>query len=140
VAAARPPHASAEQADPHGMTIALQPGRVRPHTEERMSMDDRITHHPIESLADLADRIPDFYARLARFGDRRSGRAGRGARSARWLGAGLVIGAGLTALTSPTTGPDVRRRLRAGARRIRDRVRSRLDAAQAKATAESSIE
>ncbi|MBK7951817.1 MAG: YtxH domain-containing protein [Deltaproteobacteria bacterium] len=78
----------------------------------------------IGSLTSLAAQTPDFYRIANAVGrHRRRKRAERIARRAGWLGAGALIGAGVTALCTPETGAAIRRRISDQASRVRDYVR-----------------
>lgn len=83
-------------------------------------MSNQIVRNSIGSLAELAAQAPHLYKMLSHVGrQRRRQRTARIAQHAAWLGAGLVLGAGLTTLLSPTTGAQVRRRLADQAKRVR---------------------
>lgn len=84
----------------------------------------------IRSLAVLAARAPQLQEVFGRLGDhRRRRRAGNVARQAGLLGAGLVLGAGLTTLFAPVTGEKVRQRLSERATRIRESIAPRAEGA-----------
>ena len=77
----------------------------------------------IGSLTDLALQAPDFYRIASAIGQhRRRRRAERLVRGAGLLGAGALVGAGVAALLTPKTGPEIRRRLSDQASRVRDYV------------------
>ena len=83
-------------------------------------MSNHTLRNSIRSLADLAAQAPSLYKVVGHLGEqRRRQRAGRVARQAGLLGAGLVLGAGLTTLFTPATGAQVRRRLFEKAMRVR---------------------
>ena len=83
-------------------------------------MSNQIVRNSIGSLTELANQAPQIYKMLSHVGGlRRRQRTARIAQHAAWLGAGLVLGAGLTTLLSPTTGAQVRRRLSDQAKRVR---------------------
>ncbi|MEZ4282739.1 MAG: YtxH domain-containing protein [Myxococcota bacterium] len=77
----------------------------------------------IGSLTDLALQAPDFYRIANAVGQlRRRRRAERLARGVGLLGAGALVGAGVAALLTPKTGPEIRRRISDQAGRVRDYV------------------
>lgn len=84
------------------------------------------THHTrnrIVSLADLATRAPDVYNLLGRMNTyRRRRRAVGMAQRAGWFAAGIAVGSGLTTLLAPNSGAEMRRRVSAGAHRVREYV------------------
>ena len=83
--------------------------------------------HWIGSLTSLAAQAPDFYKIANAVGQhRRRKRAERIARSAGLLGAGALVGAGVTALCTPETGAAIRRRISNQASRVRDYVRGTI--------------
>jgi hypothetical protein len=87
-----------------------------------------MNNHPVRnrivSLADLAvAQAPQVYQLLNRVGiQRRRTRAALVAQRAGWFGAGIAVGTGLATLLTPTTGPEMRRRLSSRARRVREYV------------------
>ncbi len=84
-------------------------------------MNDHRSRNRFVSLADLAVQAPQLYQLLSRVGlQRRRQRAARVARHAGWFGAGIALGTGLTTLLTPSTGPEMRRRLSARAQQVRD--------------------
>jgi hypothetical protein len=86
-------------------------------------MNDHGIRNRFASLADLAVQAPQLYQALSRVGvHRRRQRAARAARQAGWFGAGIAVGTGLTTLLTPSTGPEMRRRLSARAQQVRDYV------------------
>lgn len=93
-------------------------------------MSNQIVRNSIGSLADLANQAPHIYKMLSHVGGlRRRQRTARIAQHAAWLGAGLVLGAGLTTLFSPTTGAQVRRRLSDQAKRVRGYIAPAINGA-----------
>jgi len=84
-------------------------------------MNEHSVRNGILSLATIAvAQAPTLAQLLNRVGlQRRKARAVRMARSAGWFGAGIVVGTGLATLLTPNTGPEMRRRLSARARRVR---------------------
>ena len=91
-------------------------------------MSKHIVRNSIRSLADLAAQTPHLYKVVSHFGEqRRRQRAGHTARQAGLLGAGLVLGAGLTTLFTPSTGAEIRRRLSERATRVREYIAPRSD-------------
>jgi hypothetical protein len=86
-------------------------------------MNHHLVRDRIGSLADLAAQAPQLRQLMGRIGAQsRRRRAARVAQRAGWLGAGLALGAGLTTLLTPRTGAEMRRRLSARARRVREYV------------------
>jgi len=84
----------------------------------------------IRSFADLAAQTPHLYRMVTHLGEeRRRQRHARAARQAGMLGAGLVLGAGLTGLLTPNTGAQLRRRISDQAKSLRDYVVPRSDGA-----------
>jgi hypothetical protein len=86
-----------------------------------------VNQHPVRdrigSLTDLALQAPQLYQLVSRVGaQRRRRRTALAVRRAGWLGAGLALGAGLTTLLTPRSGPEVRHRLAARAQRVREYV------------------
>jgi hypothetical protein len=76
-------------------------------------MSNHNVRNSIGSLAELARQAPHISEMLSVVvGQRRR-------RRTVWLAAGLVLGAGLTTLLSPTTGAQVRRRIVDQAQRVR---------------------
>ena len=93
-------------------------------------MSNQIVRNSIGSLAELATQAPQIYKMLSHVsGQRRRQRTVRIAQHAAWLGAGLVLGAGLTTLFSPTTGAEVRRRLSDQAKRVRGYIAPAINGA-----------
>jgi hypothetical protein len=91
-------------------------------------MSNHIVRNSIGSLAEIAQQTPQLYRMLSQVaGQSRRRRTARIIQNGAWLGAGLVVGAGLAALLSPTTGAQVRRRLAYGAERVRGYVASRAN-------------
>lgn len=96
-------------------------------------MNTHTVRNRIGSLADLAAQAPNLYQLVSRVSaQRRRQRASRVAQRAGWLGAGLALGAGLTTLLTPSTGPEMRRRLSARAQRVREYVASKSNGAARK--------
>jgi hypothetical protein len=86
-------------------------------------MNNDPVRNRIVSLADLAAQAPNLDLLLSRVGAlRRRRRAARVAQHAGWFGAGIALGTGLATLLTPSTGPEMRRRLSARAQRVRDYV------------------
>jgi hypothetical protein len=82
----------------------------------------------IESLAEIANQAPHLYKLMSDVGaQRRQRRVARIARDAGWLGAGLVAGAGIVALLTPKTGPEVRRDISDQASRVREYIKPRVN-------------
>jgi len=82
-------------------------------------MNSHPVRNRIVSLADLAAQAPAVYQLLDRVGlQRRRRRAARMAQRAGWFGAGIALGTGLATLLTPSTGPELRRRLREYARTV----------------------
>ena len=93
-------------------------------------MSNQIVRSSIGSLSELVDQAPQIYKMLSRVGGlRRRQRTARIAHSAAWLGAGMVLGAGLATLFGPATGADVRRRLSGQAKRLRDQIAPAINGA-----------
>ncbi len=93
-------------------------------------MSNQIVRNSIGSLTELANQAPHIYKMLSHVsGQRRRQRTARIAQHAAWLGAGLVLGAGLTTLLSPTTGAQVRRRLSDQAKRVRGYIAPAINGA-----------
>ena len=93
-------------------------------------MSNQIVRNSLGSLAEFANQVPNIYKMLNQVGSlRRRQRTARIARHAAWLGAGLVLGAGLATLLSPTTGAQVRRRLSDQAKRVRGYVAPAINGA-----------
>ncbi len=94
-------------------------------------MNNHVVRDRIVSLADLAvSQAPQVYQLLNRVGlQRRRTRAARVAQRAGWFGAGIALGTGLATLLTPSSGPEVRRRLSSRARRVRDYVAPRSNGA-----------
>lgn len=91
-------------------------------------MNRSLVRNSIDSLADLAAQAPNLYRMVNSVGDyRRRQRTSRLAREAGWLGAGLVLGAGLTTLFAPKTGAEVRKSLSAQADRVRKSISKQTD-------------
>lgn len=83
-------------------------------------MKHSILRDSIHSLADLAGHAPHLYQMVSTVGDqRRRQRTNRILRGAGWLGAGLVLGAGLTTILTPKTGAELRKALSDQATRVR---------------------
>jgi hypothetical protein len=92
-------------------------------------MNDHRIRNRFVSLADLAAQAPQIYQLLGRVGlQRRRARAARMAQSAGWFGAGIAVGTGIAALLTPSSGPELRRRLSKRAQRVRDYVAPSQDA------------
>jgi hypothetical protein len=85
--------------------------------------------HSLHVLSDLAARAPRFDGIVSTAGQRRRRRTKRVAREAGWLGAGLVLGAGLTSLFTPNTGAEVRKRLSDQGMRLREFIASKTKSA-----------
>jgi hypothetical protein len=86
-------------------------------------MNQRPVRNRISSLAELASQAPNLYQLANRMGAmRRRRRAISMAQRAGWLGAGIALGAGLTTLFTPRSGPEMRHRLSARAQRMREYV------------------
>jgi len=92
------------------------------------------------SIDSLANQAPHFYRMMSSVGEqRRRRRTNRVAREAGWLGAGLVLGAGLTTLFTPRTGAEIRRQLSDQAMRVRDSLAPRSNGATGSATRKKEI-
>jgi hypothetical protein len=86
-------------------------------------MNDHRIRNRFVSLADLAVQAPQLIQLARRMGvQRRRQRAARAARQAGWFGAGIALGTGIATLLTPSTGPEMRRRLSARALQVRDYV------------------
>ena len=86
-------------------------------------MSNHNVRNSIRSLAGFAAQSPHLYKMVNQLGEqRRRKRAGDAARQAGLLGAGLVLGAGLTTLLTPITGAEVRRRVSDQFTRVRDYI------------------
>ncbi len=93
-------------------------------------MSKHVVRNSIGSLAEIATQAPHLYKMLSQVGaQRRRQRVARVARDAGWLGAGLVVGAGLVALLTPKTGTQIRRRLSEEANRVREYIKPRANGA-----------
>jgi hypothetical protein len=87
--------------------------------------------HSLHALADLTAQSPRLQKFVSSGARRRRRRTNQIAREAGWLGAGLVVGAGLTSLFTPSTGAEVRKRLSNQAMRLREFMASRTNGAAA---------
>lgn len=75
------------------------------------------------TLAQMTSQAPLAYELLRRVGlERRRSATLQAASCAGWLGLGIAIGGGLALLLTPRSGPEMRERLGAQARRARDYV------------------
>lgn len=93
-------------------------------------MNNHIVRNSIGSLAQIASQAPHLYEMLGQVSSlRRRQRTARIAQHAAWLGAGLVLGAGITTLLSPKTGAQVRRQLSDQAKRVRGYIATKSDGA-----------
>jgi hypothetical protein len=93
-------------------------------------MSNHVVRNSLASIAELANHTPDLYKMLSRVaGQRRRQRTARILQNGAWIGAGLVVGAGLATLLSPTTGAQVRRQIANRAERVRRYVAPRVQAA-----------
>jgi galactokinase/mevalonate kinase-like predicted kinase len=93
-----------------------------------MIMSKHVVRNSIGSLAAIATQAPHLYKMLSEVGaQRRRQRVARVARDAGWLGAGLVVGAGLVAILTPKTGQQIRRRLSDEAQRVREYIKPKLN-------------
>jgi len=94
-------------------------------------MSNHIVRNSIGSLAQVVSQAPHLYDALGRLSSlRRRHRAARVAKHAAWLGAGLVLGAGLATLLSPRTGKQVRRQISDQAKQARDYITSKASSAK----------
>lgn len=93
-------------------------------------MSNHVVRNSLASIAELANHAPDLYKMLSQVaGQRRRQRTARLLQNGAWLGAGLVVGAGLATLLSPTTGAQVRHQLATRAERVRRYIAPRAPAA-----------
>lgn len=94
-------------------------------------MANHTVRNSIRTIADLANQAPHLAKMVNYIGEerRRRQRASSTARQAGLVGAGLVLGAGLVALFTPTSGAQTRRRLSDQAMRIRDYVAPKANGA-----------
>lgn len=98
-------------------------------------MSNHIVRNSLGSLAELANHTPNIYKVLSQVaGQRRRQRTARILQNGAWLGAGLVVGAGLATLLAPKTGEQVRRQIADQAERVRRYVAPRAQAAAREAS------
>lgn len=86
-------------------------------------MNMPLTRNRISTLADLASQVPNAYNLVSRVQSyRRRQRALGFAQRAGWFAAGMAVGSGLTTLLAPNSGAEMRRRVQAGAHKVREYV------------------
>lgn len=86
-------------------------------------MNMPLTRNRISTLADLASQAPNVYHLMSRVQSyRRRQRALGFAQRAGWFAAGMAVGSGLTTLLAPNSGAEMRRRVQAGAHKVREYV------------------